>query len=100
QVCPLTAASHAPRSDFGARVFGTGWGSGTASAAGYLTRNCGAADTNANGEAFGILQLSCLGLTRGVRVQEETSAPHARLAYIHLHSSFKKYRKQKIRVAA
>jgi hypothetical protein len=75
-------------------------GSGTASAAGYLTRNCGAVDTNANGEAFGVFQLSCLGITGGVRVQEETSAPHARLAYIHLHSSFKKYRTQSFRVAA
>jgi len=65
-------------------------GSGTATSnAGNLTRNCGAADTNADSKAFGIFQLSRLGFTGGVRVQEETSTPHARLAYIHLHSSFK-----------
>lgn len=75
-----------------------GGGSGTASTAGYLTRNGGAADSNADGKAFGVLELSCLRLTSGVRVQEKTSTPHARLTYIHLHSSFQKYRTQKNRL--
>jgi hypothetical protein len=33
-------------------------------------------------------------------MQEETSTPHARLIYFHLHSSFQKYRTQKNRVTA
>jgi hypothetical protein len=42
-------------------------------------------DSDADDESFGVVVLG-VGLA-GVRVKEEPSAPHVRLAYIHLHAS-------------
>jgi hypothetical protein len=57
------------------------------SAAGYRgpLRNARTPDADANDDAFGIFVLDCVGLAvRGMK--EKPSAPHSRLACIHLHS--------------
>jgi hypothetical protein len=104
----LTAASHVPRSDLGTDLigdalridlindadFGPGSATGEAgapnlacTAAGELTRNGWAMVSNSDDESFGILVFSGVRLAGRIGVQEEPSAPHARLVCIHLQTS-------------
>jgi hypothetical protein len=43
--------------------------------------------TGANGETFGVFVLTGVVLGSVGRVEEESSAPHSRLVYIHLQDS-------------
>jgi hypothetical protein len=96
----LTAASRAPWSDLGAG-FIDDWdfGPGPAAAqsrrqnfarraAGELPGNRWTAVPDSDDEPFGILVFSGVRLAGRIGVQEESSAPHARLACIHLQTSF------------
>jgi hypothetical protein len=56
-------------------------------AAGHLALCSTAGETDANREPFGVLVFAGVGFAVR-RGQEESSAPHLRLAYIHLRSSF------------
>jgi hypothetical protein len=47
-----------------------------------------ARNANTDGNAFGVVVVAGVVLAGRVRMQEESSAPHTRLGYIHLHSSF------------
>ena len=47
-----------------------------------------ARNANTDGNAFGVVVLAGVMLAGRVGMQEESSAPHTRLGYIHLHSSF------------
>jgi hypothetical protein len=48
-----------------------------------------AGDSNTYGHAFGVVVLAGVVLAGRFGMQEESSAPHTRLGYIHLQSSFK-----------
>jgi hypothetical protein len=51
-----------------------------------LTGN-GLTGSDANGNAFGVFVLARVGFA-GIGVEEESSAPHTRLGYVHLRISF------------
>jgi hypothetical protein len=66
------------------------WSSGTAtrkSDAGDPAGNSWTGESNTNDKTFRVFLLACLGLSGGVRVQEKSSVPRSRLAYIHLQAS-------------
>jgi hypothetical protein len=48
-----------------------------------------ARNANTDGNAFGVVVVAGVVFAGRVGMQEESSAPHTRLGYIHLHSSFK-----------
>jgi hypothetical protein len=56
-------------------------------AAGNLTMNGWASDSEPDYETFGVLLLDSFGFTGRFRVKEESSVPHARLSCIHLQAS-------------
>ena len=84
QVCPLTAASHAPRSDFGTRFVGPALRRRAVRPPVKCLGAAGGVRTDADRETFGVFVLTGVGLGDVGRVKEETSAPHSRLVYIHL----------------
>jgi hypothetical protein len=54
------------------------------SSTGELSGGMGTGDTHSGRDAFGVLLLADFLFTPVARVKEETSAPHSRLACIHL----------------
>jgi hypothetical protein len=56
-----------------------------------LAGGLGSGDPDANGNPFWVFMFACVRLTGIGRVQEESSAPQPRLAFIHLQSSFRAF---------
>jgi hypothetical protein len=61
---------------------------GTRRHAGDPAGNGRPGDPDANDEALRVFEFGGLGLSGGFGVEKESSAPHTRLAYTHLQTSF------------